>query len=84
MKTHRTGQKDSCVETLPAKSAKDATRQALSGVMKLIEDGDLVRNIENDGDVMTYMKQGLRIALALQLAEQALDMPVTKVESVLP
>ncbi len=58
--------------------ANDTTRQALSNVMKLIEDGDLVRNIENDGDVMKFMKQGLRIALALKQAENALGSPVSE------
>ncbi len=59
-------------------------RQALTGVMNLIRDGDLVRNIENDGNVMLYMKQGLRIALALKKAEEAMGeaLPVHAVTDV--
>ncbi len=49
------------------------TGEALRDLMELIENGDLVRNMSEDHNGMFFMKQGLRIALALRKAQRALE-----------
>lgn len=49
--------------------------EALRGLFKLLDDGDLVRNIEKDGDVVFFMRQGMRITKALKAAQEALEAP---------
>lgn len=46
---------------------------ALRGVLKIIEDGDLVRNLGRDDEVMNFVEQGKRIIKALQEAQDALE-----------
>ncbi len=46
---------------------------ALRGLMKLLDDGDLVRNTDGDGDVMVFMRQGIKITNALRAAQEALE-----------
>jgi hypothetical protein len=45
---------------------------ALEAVWKLIENGDLVRNIENDGDGPTFVTQAMSITVSLKKAQAAL------------
>jgi len=47
--------------------------EALRAVRKLIEDGDLVRNIDNDKDFSLYLAQAQRITEALSKAQKALE-----------
>ena len=46
---------------------------ALRGLIKLLDDGDLVRNTDGDADMMKFMRQGTRIMFALQAAQNALE-----------
>ena len=39
---------------------------ALKGLYKLVEDGDLVRDSSKDDDISYYIQQGLRITMALK------------------
>ena len=45
---------------------------ALRDVLKLIDDGVLVRNTYGDADMMTFVRQGMRITNALKAAQDAL------------
>ena len=46
--------------------------EALRSVLLLVDDGDLVRNTDGDGDMMTFLRQGMKITSALQKAQAAL------------
>ena len=46
---------------------------ALSAVLKLLDDGVLVRNTDNDHDVMAFMRQSMRITQILKAAQDALE-----------
>ena len=48
------------------------TRIALASLLKLVEDGVLVRNTANDGDLMKYMRQSTDLTLALKQAQEVL------------
>jgi len=48
---------------------------ALAALLKLIEDGDLVRNTTKDDDFDYFMHQGVRITKAIALAHAALPAP---------
>jgi hypothetical protein len=50
------------------------TRIALAVLMKLVEDGVLVRNVSNDGDLMKYMRQSTDLILALKQAQEVLGL----------
>lgn len=50
-----------------------AAYEAISGLINLLDNGDLVRNTDNDSDVMAFMKQGLRITKALAAARDVLE-----------
>ncbi len=52
--------------------ALTSARDAIRGLMKLMDDGDLVRNIASDGDTMAFTRQGLRIVTALRAARNTL------------
>ena len=45
----------------------------LKEVMKLIDDGILVRNTENDGEYSVYLKQGLRLVGTLKSIQEVLE-----------
>jgi len=47
---------------------------ALQGLIKLLDDGDLIRNTDGDADVMVFMRQGVKITNALRSAQEALEM----------
>ena len=47
-------------------------RAALGQMLKLVEDGILVRNIKDDGDVNKYLEQSVRLAMVLKQAQEAL------------
>jgi hypothetical protein len=46
---------------------------AVRGLIKLIDDGDIVRNTDGDGDTMVFLRQGIRITNALKAAQDALN-----------
>ena len=48
-------------------------RIALATLIKLVEDGVLVRNIANDDDPIQYMRQSTTLVLALQQAQEVLQ-----------
>ena len=48
-------------------------KEALKELMKLIEDGVLVRDTSQDADVMKFFHQGVRIARVLKMAQIALS-----------
>jgi hypothetical protein len=48
------------------------TKATLGHLMKLIEDGVLVRNVENDGDYIKYMRQSTELVLVLRQAAEVL------------
>ena len=48
-------------------------RISLAMLLKLIEDGVLVRNISDDGDPVQYMRQSTTLVLALQQAQEVLQ-----------
>lgn len=50
---------------------RDRQKQALEGVMDLIDEGKLVRNIENDGSLVWAQEQ-LPLIMKLKAALQAL------------
>jgi hypothetical protein len=52
---------------------KNETLEALKAIYKLIEDGDLVRNTENDQTGYLFAMQGLRIVSALKKAKTIID-----------
>jgi len=53
--------------------------EALRAVLLLVDDGDLVRNTDGDGDMMTFLQQGMKITSALQKAQVALASANSKV-----
>lgn len=55
--------------------ATDAT-EAIRGLIKLLDDGDLVRNTDGDGDAMHFIQQGVRITNALKAAQNVLESEV--------
>lgn len=59
------------VEDLESENAR--LRKAVEALLKLIGDGDLVRNIEGDGDFPRFMSQGIRIGKTLSDAQEALS-----------
>lgn len=48
------------------------TRIALAGILKLIEDGVLVRNTADDGDPAKYLNQAIHLARVLKNAQEIL------------
>jgi len=54
------------------RAEKAVLRVALQGLFDLIESGDLVRNITEDGNTMTFLKQGIKITSALATVSSAL------------
>ena len=44
---------------------KDELIKSITNLLKLIEDGDLVRDISKDNDFMYFTKQAARISTAL-------------------
>lgn len=54
------------------KTKPEIMRDALQGVLALIDDQVLVRNIENDHNMMTFLTQGMRITKTLKAAQDAL------------
>jgi len=48
------------------------TRIALATIMRLVEDGTLVRNTAQDADPVSYMRQSTTLVLALQQAQEVL------------
>lgn len=57
--------------TFELERAKDLAN-ALEGLMKLIDDGVLVRNTDDDHDIMKFMEQGVRLTTHLQACQTAL------------
>jgi hypothetical protein len=57
----------------PAVDSSALLAEALRGLLKLLDDEDLVRNTDGDDDVMVFMLQGVKITNALRLAKEALD-----------
>ena len=59
----------------------ETIRKALEGLYKLVEDGDLVRNITKDDDFVYFAHQGIRITKAIGAVQAVLaqatsgDMP---------
>lgn len=49
------------------------TRVALGQLLRLVEEGVLVRNTDNDGDLMKYMRQSTTLVLALKQAQEVLE-----------
>ncbi len=47
-------------------------RIALATIMRLVEDGILVRNTKQDADPVSYMRQSTDLILALQQAQEVL------------
>jgi hypothetical protein len=47
--------------------------KCLNNILALIEDGDLVRNTDNDNDIKYFLKQGIRITQTLKEAQEAID-----------
>lgn len=52
--------------------------EALQGVLKLIEDNDLVRDISRDANLTYFMQQGCRITNALKAAQDSLTLATPK------
>lgn len=50
-----------------------AKADALLALMQLLDDGDLVRNIEGDAEILKFLRQGRKIATALLAAKNALE-----------
>lgn len=48
------------------------TRISLATLMKLVEDGVLVRNIKGDADPVIYMRQATTLVMALKQAQEVL------------
>ena len=55
------------------KGTKAELLEALQDVLKLIENGDLVRDTSKDDDVMYFFKQGARITSALTNSKKAIN-----------
>ena len=55
------------------------TRIALATIMRLVEDGVLVRNTKIDDDFTAYMRQSTTLVVALKMAQEILA-----VETALP
>jgi hypothetical protein len=49
------------------------TRAALGQLLRLVEDGVLVRNAEGDEDFAKYMRQSTTLVLALKQAQEVLE-----------
>lgn len=49
--------------------------EALGHMLKLVEDGVLVRNTKNDSDLNKYMTDSVRLVLVLKEAQEALKTP---------
>ncbi len=72
-------QRDECLETLRQAAAvqvetleqRDDVRAACKGLMQLIDDAVLVRNIENDGDP-SWVMAGLRLVKTLKESQAAI------------
>ena len=56
--------------SIPVEAGVDVT---LAEVLSLIEDNILVRNIEDDDDIMKFLKQGTRLTNTLYKAKEYLD-----------
>lgn len=52
-------------------AAKDPIRASLAEMLKLVEDGILVRNTANDEDFQTYITQSNRLVVVLKNAQTA-------------
>lgn len=65
------GDEQSEIDKLTAELA--AAKAALASVLKLIDDSDLVRNTDNDGNFMGFFEQGVRITNALAEAKRILE-----------
>ena len=61
----------------PDVEALRRTRIALATLLKLVEDGVLVRNTANDGDPLKYMRQSTDLILALKQAQDVMEAPCT-------
>ena len=57
---------------LPSVTSYALLADALRGVLALLDDGVLVRDISHDDDVMAFMRQGVRITSVLKAAQDAL------------
>ena len=49
------------------------TRIALAQLLRLVEDGVLVRNTARDHDFMVYIQQSTNLVLALKQAQEVLE-----------
>jgi len=63
--------KDKKIAELEAKLNKQVA--IIKEVMKLIDDGILIRNIDNDGDFMAFVKQGIQLTQILKSAQEILE-----------
>lgn len=54
----------------------DPARVALGKMLKLVEDGILVRNIANDDDFQTYLMQSNRLVVVLNEAQKVLGIKI--------
>jgi hypothetical protein len=57
----------------PGVVSSELLADALRGLIKLLDDRDLVRNIEHDSDMMAFTRQAIRLANALNKAYKALN-----------
>lgn len=46
--------------------------KALRGLIKLLDDGDLVRNTDGDADITVFMLRSVKIINAIRAAQEAL------------
>jgi len=51
-----------------ARQERDQLADALRGLIKLLDDGDLVRNTDGDDNAMVFMRQGVKITNAIRAA----------------
>jgi hypothetical protein len=57
----------------PRMSNDHAVRVSLGEMLKLVEDGILVRNIEHDEDFGSYITQSNRLIVVLKNAQKAME-----------
>jgi hypothetical protein len=62
--------------THTAKEVWRRNRIALAQLMRLIEEGVLVRNISSDLDIVKYMRDSTTLVLALKQAQDALELEI--------
>lgn len=66
------GEHEAGLCAVSALRSTDGVAEALRAVINLIDDGVLVRNIENDHDTSLYIKQAMKLTCVLQNAQVAL------------